>query len=124
LACPLLAVAVMEILGSSQRVMEAALQIRSARAEILAGNVANADTPGFAGRDIDFDQTLAERLSDHNQVETPSVSVSSQSLRADGNNVDLNEQLAQSYQNSLSYIATLRLYSDSVGRIRTATSNS
>lgn len=104
--------------------MEAALQIRSARAEILAGNVANADTPGFAERDIDFDQTLAERLSDHNQVEAPNVSVSSQSLRADGNNVDLNEQLAQSYQNSLSYIATLRLYSDSVGRIRTATSNS
>ncbi|MBV8361316.1 MAG: flagellar basal body rod protein FlgB, partial [Deltaproteobacteria bacterium] len=31
--------------------MEAALQIRSARAELLAGNVANADTPGYMARD-------------------------------------------------------------------------
>ena len=48
----------MEILQSSQRVMEAALEVRSERAELLAGNVANADTPGYVTRDIKFNDAM------------------------------------------------------------------
>jgi flagellar basal-body rod protein FlgB len=33
---------------------EQALTLRASRAEILAGNLANADTPGFKARDVDF----------------------------------------------------------------------
>ncbi len=33
---------------------EHALELRTKRAEILANNIANADTPGFKARDIDF----------------------------------------------------------------------
>ena len=40
-----------------------ALQMRSDRAEILAGNVANSDTPGFKARDIDFKAEFQKRLS-------------------------------------------------------------
>lgn len=36
-----------------------ALKLRSARAEMLAGNVANADTPNFKARDIDFKTAMA-----------------------------------------------------------------
>ena len=35
-----------------------ALQIRATRAEILANNLANADTPHFKARDIDFNELL------------------------------------------------------------------
>ncbi|NIV32126.1 MAG: flagellar basal body rod protein FlgB, partial [Anaerolineae bacterium] len=31
-----------------------ALRLRSQRSEVLANNIANADTPGFKARDIDF----------------------------------------------------------------------
>ena len=37
----------------------AALQLRSQRTEVLAANLANADTPGYRARDIDFKNALA-----------------------------------------------------------------
>lgn len=36
-----------------------ALQVRTERAQILAGNLANVDTPGYLARDIDYKQILA-----------------------------------------------------------------
>lgn len=41
-------------------VHEHALELRTKRAELLANNLANADTPGFKARDIDF-QTLLKQ---------------------------------------------------------------
>src|SRR5690625_5865983 len=45
-----------------------ALAFRSRRAEVLANNLANADTPNFKARDLDFASVLAAR-------EQPGVSV-------------------------------------------------
>lgn len=39
-----------------------ALSIRNKRQEILAANIANADTPGFQARDIDFASELKKPL--------------------------------------------------------------
>ncbi len=44
---------------SALGIHQKALAIRSQRAEILASNIANADTPGYKARDIDFKSTLA-----------------------------------------------------------------
>lgn len=41
-----------------------ALKLRSARTEVLARNIAHADTPGYLARDIDFRTELARRLDD------------------------------------------------------------
>lgn len=37
-----------------------ALNLRSQRTEVLAANMANADTPGYRARDIDFKSALAQ----------------------------------------------------------------
>ena len=37
-----------------------AISLRTARAEILAGNLANADTPGYRAKDINFQQILQD----------------------------------------------------------------
>lgn len=39
-----------------------ALQLRGMRTEVLARNIAHADTPGYLSRDIDFKAELARRL--------------------------------------------------------------
>ncbi len=39
-----------------------AMELRTQRAEILANNLANADTPGFKARDIDFQRILREQV--------------------------------------------------------------
>jgi flagellar basal-body rod protein FlgB len=36
-----------------------ALKLRSERTKVLAGNIANADTPGYKAKDFDFGKTLA-----------------------------------------------------------------
>ena len=36
-----------------------ALHLRAQRLELIAGNLANADTPGYKARDIDFRQAMA-----------------------------------------------------------------
>jgi flagellar basal-body rod protein FlgB len=41
-------------------VHEQSLQLRACRAELLANNLANADTPGFKARDIDFTAALEQ----------------------------------------------------------------
>ena len=41
---------------------EQALKLRTRRAEVLANNLANADTPGFKARDIDFRAVLQQQL--------------------------------------------------------------
>ncbi|HEV8441910.1 MAG TPA: flagellar basal body rod protein FlgB, partial [Steroidobacteraceae bacterium] len=37
----------------------AALDVRGRRTELIANNLANADTPGYKARDIDFRQAMA-----------------------------------------------------------------
>ena len=39
-----------------------ALQMRAARAEVIANNLANADTPGFKSRDFNFQAALAGEM--------------------------------------------------------------
>ena len=49
-----------------------ALQVRTDRMEVLAGNLANANTPGYKARDIDFQKAMksAQQSRDHNLTRT------------------------------------------------------
>ena len=114
----------MEVLGPAQQIMEAALAVRSARAELLASNVANADTPGYAARDVNFGQALDQVLGSGGDSLDSANTVVVENLGYDGNDVDLNQQLGKAFENSLSYVATLKLYGDSMGRVKSATSSS
>jgi len=49
-------------LDAYMRFNEAALSLRSQRQELIASNIANADTPNFKARDIDFASALAGAL--------------------------------------------------------------
>lgn len=45
-------------LDAALRFQQEALNLRAQRQEILAANIANADTPGYQARDIDFSSEL------------------------------------------------------------------
>ncbi|WDG77669.1 flagellar basal body rod protein FlgB [Pseudomonas chlororaphis] len=51
-------------LGSAER----ALIYRSQRAEVLSNNIANADTPNFKARDLDFSAVLASQTKENLDV--------------------------------------------------------
>ena len=42
-----------------------ALDVRARRGELIANNLANADTPGYQARDIDFRQAMARAAGDN-----------------------------------------------------------
>jgi flagellar basal body rod protein FlgB len=89
------------------------------------GQSANADTPGYVARDIKFDDALNRVLESGEQGGSSFETVTArENLGFDKNDIDINEQLAKSYENSLSYVATLKLYGDSMGRLKSATSSS
>jgi flagellar basal-body rod protein FlgB len=88
----------------------AALELRSQRMGMIAGNIANAATPGYKAKDIDFRAALA---ASQGGVETDKAAEGTVLYRVpvmpslDGNTVELqNEQLAFS-ENAVGYSTTL-----------------
>lgn len=59
-------------LGDSLSVYAQGLLIQSRRAEVLASNLANADTPGYKARDLDFRAALEDALGSSNAEARPS----------------------------------------------------
>jgi flagellar basal-body rod protein FlgB len=78
---------------------------------VLANNLANAETPGFQRSDVDFHSTLAQALKtgDSTAIESTSFTpqVDRQTLRADGNGVDIDVESADMAKNGLEYDALL-----------------
>ena len=99
----------------------AALELRSQRMGMIASNIANAATPGYKAKDIDFRAALAASQSG---VDTDKAAQSTVLYRVpvmpslDGNTVELqNEQLAFS-ENAVGYSTTLEFIR---GRVDTLT---
>jgi len=113
-----------------------ALTLRSERQRVLASNIANADTPGFKARDIDFPRALREATG---EIATAGAMTTTQvghlaplagalsesnkeyALQAqtnlDSNGVDMDRERASFADNTVKYEATLRFIN---GSVRTA----
>ena len=72
---------------------EKALSFRSQRAEVLANNIANADTPHYKARDLEFSSVLAGQME---QAKNGTFSLNrTQSRHIDGEGVSLSEAAMQ-----------------------------
>lgn len=113
-----------------------ALNLRAQRQEILASNIANADTPGYQARDIDFASQLSKVLENgraegsnmalkvtsarHIRAETYSQPALDLMYRipaqpaADGNTVDMDRERTQFADNTLKYQTDLTLISSQI----------
>jgi len=101
----------------------AALELRSQRMGLIASNIANAATPGFKARDIDFAAALRARMggADARGAEAAATRYRLPVMPSlDGNTVELpTEQLAFS-ENAVGYSATLSIINGRVDTIRRA----
>lgn len=106
---------------------EQALNVRVKRAEVLANNLANADTPGFKARDLDFKAVLNSNLNQPGEAAQMSVaktnskhlSTASASIESllyrnptqpsiDGNTVDTQQEMAAYMKNAMDYQASFQ----------------
>lgn len=99
----------------------AALELRSQRMGLLASNIANAGTPGYKARDLDFASALAARESGASDIKAsqdatlyrvPTLS------SLDGNTVEMAREQVDFSENALAYATTLEFLR---GRIQTVT---
>jgi len=114
-----------------------ALKLHAGRAEILASNLANADTPGYKARDIDFaaelnrivsgnaSAALAGTEQGHFGADAPEKQLNLQYRMPlqgslDGNTVDKQGEVARFSQNALQYQASLNFINDKIRNTMTA----
>ena len=101
----------------------AALELRSQRMGILTSNIANAATPGYKARDIDFSAALAARMNgaDNAQAMDSATRYRVPTMPSlDGNTVELgHEQLAVA-ENAVAYSATLSFLEGRVSKLKRA----
>lgn len=101
-----------------------ALNLRSLRQQVLASNIANADTPGYKARDIDFKAALSaatqppkgEPPTGAPAAASPPQLLYRQMLQpsVDGNTVDMDVERAQFSQNALHYEANVTMLSHQI----------
>ena len=115
-----------------------ALVLRADRQRVIASNIANADTPGYAGRDINFKEAMSAATGggsatlhpssvstgaalgithrSHIPIQASTTSLDSTKLdytvqtqpAMDGNSVDMDRERASFTDNAIRYEATLR----------------
>lgn len=104
-----------------------AMDLQRRRMELIAANLANADTPNFKARDLDFREVLAQAAAGANPAATQQAGGGAASdaailkyripnqPSADGNTVDVQTEQAQFAESALRYQASLGFLD---GRIR------
>lgn len=113
-----------------------ALKLRANRAQLLAANIANADTPNYKARDIDFKQALRMAGTNSGDMVTTNprhIDNSGGSMMGteimyrtpsqpslDGNTVDLQTERSEFLENSMMFQASLRFLNGRISGLVTA----
>lgn len=113
-----------------------AAQLRSYRGELIAQNIANAETPGYKARDINFD-SLLKSISETNtnngvngkqgDIFPSRAQLSNELLyriptqpSLDGNTVDMDTEKAEFSRNAIGYQASMNFLNGEIKGILTA----
>ena len=118
---------------------EQALGLRAFRQQILAGNIANADTPNYKARDFDFSAALKEAVAGRNASSLQMATTASQHLfggvetgparlmyrapsqsSVDGNTVEMDIERGQFSENAIRYEAGLSFISHQIKTLMAA----
>lgn len=118
-------------LDNSLRFQQQALGLLNQRQEILASNIANADTPGYLARDIDFSAQLKKAVDKSQPAMAPltltmttqrHISATAPAMHhgellyrvpdqpsADGNTVDMDRERVNFVDNNIKYQSSLTM---------------
>ena len=132
-----------KLFNFTHQLLELSTRVRAARHEVLSANVANADTPGFRPRDLDFqsvmrsaveskDATVGASAPRIGALVAPPLDMESMIYepefpdtrhgedRLDGNSVSIDRQMSLLTENSLAYETSLALLSRALAGLRYA----
>jgi flagellar basal-body rod protein FlgB len=105
-------------IGSVGSDIERYLDLLSKRQQLVASNIANADTPGYRTQDIDFQTEFAAALQGSTAVQVREVS--GLTVKNDGNNVSLDREARLLAETALRFRLGVQLLKGEVEDIRKA----
>ncbi len=130
----------MNIDDKTTQALAASLKYRQMRQELIASNIANAETPGYKAKRIDFEEALARAL-DTDEQQTlkttnskhvnvggggfnnlqPEITEDSNGIVSpDGNTVDRDLEMADMAENKIMYDASVTLLNKKLGLMKYA----
>jgi flagellar basal-body rod protein FlgB len=114
--------------------MRSALDLYAARHRVLTENIANAETPGYRARDLDFQTALLRAFTppeapsgnliggERNDEESAAQVVVDReaAVKVDGNSVDLDTQMARLSENAFRITALSRMLARQYDALKSA----
>ena len=101
--------------------LHGALDGLAKRQRVIAGNIANIETPGFLAGKVSFEDALLTAVQAGDPGAAPiSVARSLEPTREDGNNVNLDHEVLSNVDTGLRYQTMLRTTDDKFVLLRTA----
>jgi flagellar basal-body rod protein FlgB len=97
--------------------LEQYMDLLSARQKLVASNIANADTPGYKTKDIDFQN---EFLNAAAQIAPHTVEARGLAARNDGNNVSIDREARLLAENDLRFNIATNLLRGQIRAVREA----
>ncbi|MDN5359599.1 MAG: flagellar basal-body rod protein FlgB [Thermotogaceae bacterium] len=127
------------LFNSNFSTLPAALDAANIRNTIIAQNIANAETPGYKRKEVDFEHYLQQAMGEGDGLELKKTeerhfqkyssniqdvqarvrTVSDTRITNDGNNVDIDQQEALMAANTIRYQTLSRLMSLTIARYNT-----
>ena len=98
----------MQLFDNTELGLQRAIEGAGMRQQVLAQNIANANTPGYQRKDVDFHDALRTAMGEGAsalQGVSFSVQTDQSATRADGNGVDIDVESADMAKNGLEYQA-------------------
>ena len=133
----------MRVEDKTMKALAASLNFRQMRQELISSNVANADTPGYKAKRLDFEAALSRALDvdgelgmkgespEHfdvgnggfSNLEPEVYEDPNGVVTEDGNTVDREQELARMAENKIMYDAAVQLMNKKLGLLRYAISS-
>ncbi|EPZ52034.1 MULTISPECIES: flagellar basal body rod protein FlgB [Bacteriovoracales] len=128
----------MRVEDKTLKALAASLNLRQIRHEVLTSNIANADTPGYKAKRVDFEEALARALDVDGNLEMltseekhfdvgnggfenlqPEIYDDPNGIVSeDGNTVDRDAEMAKMAENKILYDASVKLLNKKLGMLK------
>lgn len=92
----------------------------STRQKLVTSNIANADTPGYTTKDIDFQAEFQNAMSGSSASSPAIVDVQGLTMKNDGNNVNLDREARLLAENALRFSVASNFLHSEIKTIRMA----
>ncbi len=129
-----------DLLDKTTRALAASADLRSLRQNVVSANIANAETPGYSAKKLDFEEALGRALelegvgdmktSDVRHfmggagsmanVKADTYDNPDASINNDGNTVDMEKEMSTLAENSLLYKAAIQLINKKLAALKYA----